>query len=336
MNILYAVTGSAFARILPPARTSPPEGVGGRWQVQLSLRGKNVTCLCADPHAPGTVYVGTRGSGLWKSADGGDHWKHLSLPQADVFAVAVSPADGSLYVGCEPSRLWRSSDGGQTWTALDQMLELPSAHSWSFPPRPWTSHVRWVAPHPQQAGRLLVGIELGGVLLTTDGGATWHDQRPGSQRDAHALAWHPQDPNRAYEAGGGGAAWSRDGGLTWETLNAGLDRHYAWGLAVDPADPDTWYISASTGPGPAHGGMNAQARIFRWRGQGPWQPVSDGIAGGALTAMPYALVVCEGRLLVGLSDGHIWTSADSGGHWEALPLEGDSIGNIQALICATH
>jgi hypothetical protein len=335
VDTLYAVTGNAFAHL------KLIDAAAGRWQVQLHLRGKNVTCLDSDPGAPDTVYVGTRGSGLWKSTDGGSHWENLNLPQSDVFSVAVSPADGSLYAGCEPSRLWRSRDGGKNWTALDRMLQLPSAPTWSFPPRPWTSHVRWIAPHPKEADRLLVGIELGGVLLTEDGGESWHDQRPGSQRDVHALTWHPLEANRAYEAGGGGAAWSHDGGMTWQTVKEGSDRHYTWGLAVDPRDPDTWFISASTGPGPAHGGLNAQACIFRWRGDGPWQAVSDNIrsdaAGpGPLTAMPYALAICEGQLLAGLSDGQIVVSQDEGDTWSSLILEGDPVGNIQSILCVTR
>src|SRR3712207_6916988 len=55
-----------------------------------------------------------------------------------------------------------------------------------------------------RSGRLLVGIELGGLMLTEDGGQSFSDHRPGAQPDVHALAWHPSAPGRAYEAGGGG------------------------------------------------------------------------------------------------------------------------------------
>src|SRR5256886_13287085 len=60
------------------------------------------------------------------------------------------------------SRLYRSDDRGGSWRALDALLELPSRPTWSFPPRPWTSHVRWIAPSPHDADLVLVGIELGG------------------------------------------------------------------------------------------------------------------------------------------------------------------------------
>ena len=100
-------------------------------------------------------------------------------------------------------------------------------------------------------------------MRSTDGGETWEDHRPGAQRDVHSLAWHPTVPGRAYEAGGGGAAWSEDGGDTWQPADEGRDRHYTWSVAADPDDPDLWYVSASTGPFAAHGSGDPQARIYR-------------------------------------------------------------------------
>jgi hypothetical protein len=65
-----------------------------------------------------------------------------------VYSLAVSPVDGAIYAGTEPSALFRSDDGGRTWRELRALLDLPSSPTWSFPPRPWTSHVRWIPPNP--------------------------------------------------------------------------------------------------------------------------------------------------------------------------------------------
>src|SRR5690606_27276833 len=256
MTTLYAATGDAFARIRED---------GGRWTASLSLQGKGVQCLAVDPQDHATVYAGTRGNGVWRSGDSGASWRDLSLPQPDVFSLAVSAADGALYAGTEPSHLFVSRDGGQTWRELEALLELPSYPDWRFPPRPWTSHVRSIAPSPHNAGLLLVGIELGGLMRSIDGGESWQDHRPGAQKDVHALAWHPSVPGRAYEAAGGGAAWSRDGGDSWVPADVGRDRNYCWGLAVDPEDPETWFISAAPGPRHAHDRQRAaEAAIYRW------------------------------------------------------------------------
>ena len=76
-------------------------------------------------------------------------------------------------------------------------------------------------------------------MRSTDGGETWADHRPGAQPDVHSLAWHPEVAGRAYEAGGGGAAWSDDAGETWHPADEGRDRNYTWSVAVDPVDADS-------------------------------------------------------------------------------------------------
>src|SRR5207248_1424966 len=141
----------------------------------------------------------------------------------------------------------------------------------------WTSHVRWIAPSPHDGDLLLVGIELGGLMRSSDGGASWQDHRPGAQPDVHSLAWHPRAPGRAYEAGGGGTASSVDAGETWRPADDGRDRNYAWSVAVDPHDPDLWFVSASTGPFAAHGRGDPQARIYCRRGDDPWETLAGGL-----------------------------------------------------------
>jgi hypothetical protein len=320
---LYASTGDGIARL---------DESDGVWEVALSLRGSGAQCLAVDPVDADVVYAGLREGGVRRTSDEGRTWVDCELPAPGVFSVAVSAADGAVYAGTEPSALFRSDDGGKTWRELSALLELPSRPTWSFPPRPWTSHVRWIAPSPHDADLLLVGIELGGLMRSTDGGASWHDHRPGAQRDVHSLAWHPRIEARAYEAGGGGATWSEDGGDTWQAADAGRDRHYTWAVAVEPDDPDAWYVSASTGPYAAHGGGDPEARIYAWR-SGEWSALAGGLP-DPMPAMPYALLASNGRLFAGLADGQLWESSDRGETWHACPLEGDPLVRLNALAFA--
>ena len=168
-----------------------------------------------------------------------------------------------------------------------------------------------------------MGIELGGLMRTEDGGASFSDHRPQAARDVHCLAWHPSAPGRAYEAGGDGAAWSRDGGRSWDRADAGRDRRYAWALAVDAADPDRWFVSAAPGP-------------FA----GAWEPpvgLGDLPLGGlrplAGDRGPARLPrLCArhrtGELFAGLGDGTLLQSDDGGESWSEL---GERIGGITAL-----
>jgi len=312
MGRLYAATGTSVGRL-----EETPSG----WSVELSLADSSAQCIALDPADRETVYVGLGAGGVMKATDGGRTWTEAGLRQHQVYSVAVSAADGAVYAWTEPSALSRSDDGGETWRELHALLELPSQPTWSFPPRPWTSHVRWIAPSPHDDGLILVGIELGGLMRSPDGGETWHDHRPGAQPDVHSLAWHPREQGRAYEAGGGGAAWSTDGGDTWRPADDGRDRHYTWSVAVDPDDPELWYVSASTGPFAAHGRRDPQAHIYRRR-NGGW----DALAGGLpdpLPSMPYALVAAGNRLFAGLASGELWESRDRGETWERCRLLGE-------------
>jgi photosystem II stability/assembly factor-like uncharacterized protein len=320
MRRLYAATGDSVARL---------DETRGGWAVEQSLEDSGTQCLALDPADPETVYVGLNGGGVRKTTDGGRTWEESGLEGEQVFSVAVSAADGAVYAGTEPSALYRSDDGGATWRELESLLELPSQPTWSFPPRPWTSHVRWIAPSPHDAGTILAGIELGGLMRSTDGGETWQDHRPGAQRDVHSLAWHPRAEGRAYEAGGGGAAFSENGGDTWKPADDGRDRHYTWSVAVDPEDPELWYVSASSGPFAAHGRRDPQAHVYRRR-NGAW----DALAGGLpdpLPSMPYALVATEDRLFAGLANGELWESRDRGDSWLRCELR---LPRLVALVAA--
>jgi photosystem II stability/assembly factor-like uncharacterized protein len=278
---------------------------GRDWTAADALEGLGAQCVAARGQR---VLVGTRGNGLFVSDDGGERWDRVDLPERDVLSVAISAADGALYAGSEPSRLFVARDGG-AWTELEALQDIPSRDRWSFPPRPWTHHVRWIAPDPHHAERLLVGIELGGVMYTEDGGASFADHRPGAKLDAHSLAWHPQADGHAYQAAGDGAASSRDGGRTWESADAGRDLRYCWALAVDPADPERWYVSAASGPGAAHSDTKARGRLYRWDGSA-WHSLPL-----PAETMPYALVATGTTLLAGLTDGRILTSDDRGESW---------------------
>jgi photosystem II stability/assembly factor-like uncharacterized protein len=311
---IYVATGDALAVI---------GRANGGWRARLALAGKHTYCLAADPRRPERVYCGTFGQGLWRSDDAGATWRPTGpgIASDAVMSVAVGP-DGVVWAGTEPSMLYRSEDGGDTWTACPALGELPSAPTWSFPPRPWTHHVRWIAPDPTEAGRVFVGIELGGVMRSLDGGRTWEDRKPGSQPDAHTLATHPAAPGAVYEAAGGGFAETRDGGATWRGHDAGLRWRYLWGLAVDPGDPDVLVVSASPGPREAHDERTARALIHRRVGGGTWEPVADGLPGEQGTR-GYVLAshAAEPGVFYGAPhDARVHRSADGGRSWEQLPI----------------
>jgi photosystem II stability/assembly factor-like uncharacterized protein len=292
-------------------------------KVRLTLEERGARCLAVDPGDPDILYVGTTDEGLFRSESGGEDWEKISgIEHPRVTSVAVSPVDGAVYAGTEPSTLFVSRDGGASWLELEGLKNLPSAPTWSFPPRPWTSHVRAIALSHEDPNLVVTGIELGGVMRSPDGGETWEDQRPGAYSDCHNLAAHAVAPETLYEAAGQGFAESGDFGESWEATDAGMDHSYVWGLAVDVEDPSLVYSSAAPGPFQAHGPGFSDAAIYRRRAGGPWEVLLEDLA-----AFPYALCADPekpGVLYAGFGDGKILHSQDAGESW-------DEIADVSAL-----
>jgi hypothetical protein len=103
-----------------------------------------------------------------------------------------------------------------------------------------------------------------------------------------------------------------------------MDRHYAWGLAIDALDPDLWYVSASFSARTAHRNKGAaQGILYRKRGDAPWEALSGNGSGLELplSYMPYALIAPRDRpmaLIAGLQNGDLLLTDDAGETWRTL------------------
>lgn len=326
---LYLAAGNALAALRPEA---------GGWRAELALEGLPVQCVAADPLRPEVVYAGTFGRGVYRSADAGRSWDAVGdgISYGEIMAVAVSATErqgdaGVVWAGTEPSALFRSEDGGRSWRECPNLRTLPSAPTWSFPPRPWTHHVRWVEPDPVHAGRLFVGIELGGVMRSEDGGQSWEDRKEGSEFDCHTLRTSRLAPDMVFEAAGGGYAQSNDGGASWHKEPLGLPHRYLWGLAVDSGDPAILVVSSSPSAREAHArarleGQNphersrAWATICRREGAGPWQEVREGLPAPEGTPAYVIAAGAPGEFFAAPHQGDLYRSADAGQSWEALAV----------------
>lgn len=318
-----------------------PEGV-----VRLNLDGETaraevcisqgpVTAMAVDPGKQTSVYAATRGCGLWYTHDGGDNWHrggngidHQALSAAVVSLPDRTDELGALYVGTEPSALYKSVDGGRAFDEIVSLQAIPSRPEWSYPPRPDTHHVWSLAADPVDADVLYVGIELGGIMRTPNGGQEWAEHPAGADADPHTLRTHGSAPGRVYEGGGSFFSETRDGGKTWVRDVEGIpeDIRYFYSLAVDSGDPDTVLISAARDPLEGHGqppAPSAWSTIYRRTGSRKWHEVTEGLPPRAGTRMGWLVAdqTRAGFLYYVTVPGEVYRTQDGGLTFERIAWE---------------
>src|SRR5579875_2726893 len=80
---------------------------------------------------PMLLYIGFATGGLWKSTDGGNHWRSQfdTMPNESIGAIGIAPSDPNVvYVGTGEANnrqsssigdgVWGTTDGGKTWNNL--------------------------------------------------------------------------------------------------------------------------------------------------------------------------------------------------------------------------
>ena len=265
------------------------------------------TCLVADLLVHGRLWCGTHRQGVFRSDDAGRSWQSVGLPGKLIMAIASSPvARDTVWVGTEPSEVWRSCDAGSTWAQTSRLETLSSSSEWSFPPRPSTHHVRWIACHPREPERLWVAIEAGALVSTIDGGRSWRDRVPGGPWDTHELAIHPSAPDVLRVSAGDGYFESDDAGATWRSPSVGLEVGYLRSVAIDPRQTDAIVVSASSGPHSAYVAGRSDGRLYRRVDRERWDRVRNGWPEPPTTIAPL--------LCAGAAAGELWAADERGVH----------------------
>jgi photosystem II stability/assembly factor-like uncharacterized protein len=296
------------------------------------LEGQHPSAVVADPRVIERVWVATGGGGVFRSDDRGATWSPSGLEGENLTSITPSPArDNLIWAGTEPSAIWRSEDGGENWDRCADLETLPSSPEWSFPPRPDTHHVRWIASHPAAPERLWVAIEAGALIRTTDGGRSWTDRVPGGPYDTHELAVHPDAPDVLRSAAGDGYFESRDGGETWTSPMVGLDVGYLRSVAIDPRDPEVVLVSAATHAHKAYVAGRSDGRLYRREGNGRWQRVTDGWPDPPHTVAPLLVAVPWSGELWAADERGLHRSSDGGASWRQVVALEETPHHIRGL-----
>jgi len=224
-----------------------------------------------------------------------------------------------VLVGSHPAALHRRE--GEGWARLDGFDRAPGRDRWTTP-RGGAAAVRTIDVDDDDT--LWVNVHVGGILRSTDGGATWTptiDQ----DVDVHQVFAVPGRAGTIVAAcGAGGLAMSSDRGLSWSMSKAGLSSTYCRAVAVAA---DTVLLSAQAGPG---GGETTLYRRPLDDADAPFTPCAGGLPDGLPGSINTNLVATwDEQAAVVLPSGDLYTSRDAGYAWRRLI---GSLGDATAVV----
>lgn len=281
---------------------------GGEWrQVKRSLTYWSLTCLAVDPEEPRVVYAGTEHSGLFITRDAGANWMRAepNVPRLTLFSVLALP--GTVLVGTIPAALYKAKKGGG-WEEMEGVRSCSKGAT--FPPSPeLQSRTRYLALDPFSPARLYAAIEVGGLLLSDDGGRSWMAANDGlTDPDVHEVRASAMKAGLVFAACGDRVFRSFDRAAHWEEITP-PSRDYGMSLAED--ESGAVYLGSARGrPNRWLREEGADAAIFLSRDGGShWEPVAQGLRGGVMT-------MCANPdgpgVLAGTSDGELLCVDESG------------------------
>lgn len=273
------------------------------------------------------LFAGT-GAGLYVSDDRGDSWSLAGLAEHEVWQVRAA-TETVLYATTQPAGLFKSEDAGGTWHEMPAFAEVAASAGWCIPldpPLPGRARALVIdASNPRQ---LWVGVEVGGIMHTRDGGASWALGLPGDNPDLHMIFAHPARQDVLFAStgygrldgiaemveGNAGVFRSEDAGGTWQYAWKGITPRYSRPMCIDPRPPYGLTVaSAPTAFSHYKEEGGARAMLFRSEDGGEsWRSLCDA-AHSPSPANFHGLAPdpeAPGGVLLGTDTGEVWRISD--------------------------
>jgi photosystem II stability/assembly factor-like uncharacterized protein len=177
-----------------------------------------------------------KSSGIFASSDGGTTWNEVNndlSKDSQIADLAIDPHNPHRVLAAAiGDGVLLTKDGGTNWV---QITGLPP-----------NSRPLSIAFHPADPDITFVGMELGGLYRSTDGGDSWRSTSSGMPPESTvtSIVLNPKYPSNVYiSLISGGVYQSEDTGETWKVMNNGLRTRAVNALAISN---DGWHLYAAT------------------------------------------------------------------------------------------
>jgi photosystem II stability/assembly factor-like uncharacterized protein len=282
-----------------------------------------VRALAVHPQQPEIVYAGTQ-SGVYRSADRGEHWEKVALPDhgLPVWSVLFHPHDpDTILVGCENCEIYRSDDAGEYWVRLPVNVRFPEITT-AAGANP-AKRVLKMDAATGDPDLIYAAIEVGGMLRSQDGGEHWENLSHGQYLnddtvDMHGVLASRWRPGNVYGIARAGMFHSADGGDHWrpvplEPLNA-KGQVYCRDIREVPGSPRKLWVAAGAG-------FQSDAGVLLHSPDGgeTWRRVDMGLKPPHTM---FALAFDERHpawMACATNGGEVYDSRDGGESWTVLP-----------------
>ncbi|MEA2596844.1 MAG: hypothetical protein QOF01_3313, partial [Thermomicrobiales bacterium] len=204
---------------------------------------------------------------VYRSANLGGTWEAMGDPLPAELVWHVEPGSAeepkTVFAGIMPAALYRSDDGGTTWRPIEGLNGHETRGEWYGGGGGLCLHT--IILPEKRPGRIYAGISCAGLFRSDDDGVTWYPvnegvadfaemafpdgpvSHPGVHRCVHKAVVHPANPDVLFQQNHLGAYRSGDGGLTWQSINAGLPTDFGFPIAVGTGPQPSIFVIPEDG-----------------------------------------------------------------------------------------